>query len=218
VLDWLRPSTDDIALLNFASGTAGEPKGVMHTANTLGAMLGAMIACYELSDGHVFHMASTMGHVTGSVAWIRLPIYLGARAVYQDVWDAAEFIRLVDAERVTFTAGATPFRDDTLRAPNLADHDLRLLRTFLCVGAPIPRPLAKEAATWLECSLRSMFGLTEAGPVTTTFPDDSRERAITTDGRLLPQMEVSVRDSDGRGCTPGQEGDIYTRGACMFAG
>jgi acyl-coenzyme A synthetase/AMP-(fatty) acid ligase len=147
VLDWLRPSPDDIALLNFTSGTTGEPKGAMHTANTLGAMLEAMIESYQLSDGDVFHMASTVGHVTGSVAGVRLPIYLGAHAVYQDVWDPAEFISLVEAEHVTFTAGATPFLADTLRAPNLAQHDMRSLRTFLCAGAPIPRRLAKQAVT-----------------------------------------------------------------------
>jgi non-ribosomal peptide synthetase component E (peptide arylation enzyme) len=31
-------------------------------------------------------------------------------------------------------------------------------------------------------------------------------------------MELSVRDPEGRECGPSQEGDLYTRGACMFAG
>ena len=34
-LDWLRPSPDDVTELMFTSGTTGEPKGVLHTANTL---------------------------------------------------------------------------------------------------------------------------------------------------------------------------------------
>jgi cyclohexanecarboxylate-CoA ligase len=218
VLDWLRPSPDDITQLIFTTGTTGEPKGVMHTANTLGAQVEALIEAQQLTSGDVFHMASTVGHQTGFLLGVRLPVYLGARAVYQDVWDPAEFVRLVETEHVTFTAGATPFLADTLRAPNVAEHDVRSLRIFFCGGAPIPRPLAKEAATRLQCRLLPQWGLTEVGPVTTTFPNDPIERAITSDGRAYSQMELAVRDSLGNDCPPGQEGELYTRGAFLFAG
>jgi acyl-CoA synthetase (AMP-forming)/AMP-acid ligase II len=181
-------------------------------------MLEAMSQINQLTDGEVFHMASPVGHSTGFLIGVRLPLYLGARAVYQEVWDPAEFIRLVEAERITFTAGATPFLADMLRAPNLAEHDVRSLRIFFCGGAPIPRPLAKEAVTRLGCRLVPQWGLTEVGPVTTTYKDDPLERATTTDGRTYPQMELAVRDPNGRDCTAGQEGDLYTRGAFGFAG
>src|SRR5215831_10516401 len=94
VLDWCRPSPDDVAQLIFTSGTSGEPKGVLHTANTLGAQIEAMIQCHQLTAGDVFHMASTVGHQTGFLLGVRLPLHLGARAVYQEVWDPVEFIRL----------------------------------------------------------------------------------------------------------------------------
>jgi cyclohexanecarboxylate-CoA ligase len=217
-LQWLRPGPDDITSLLFTSGTTGEPKGVMHTANTLGAILEAMIERLQLTDGDVFHMASTVGHMTGYEMGVRLPLYLGARAVYQDIWDAEEFVRLIQAERVTYTLGATPFLADTLRAPNLAQRDIRSLRNFVCGGAPIPRTLATDAVTHMSCQLVPCWGMTEVGPVTMTRPDDPIERVVTTDGCVYPQMELTVRDSNGIVCPPGQEGDLYTRGAFLFAG
>ena len=217
-LDWLRPSPDDVTALLFTSGTTGEPKGVMHTANTLGAILEAMIERLQLTDGDVFHMASTVGHMTGYEMGVRLPLYLGARAVYQDLWDAKKFIRLIEAERVTFTLGATPFLADTLRASNLAQHDIRSLRKFVCGGAAIPRPLAVEAVTHLSCQLVPCWGMTEIGPATMTHPDDPIERVVAADGCVYPQMELTVRDPHGAGCAPGNEGDLYTRGAFVFAG
>ena len=214
----LRPGPDDITSLLFTSGTTGEPKGVMHTANTLGAILEAMIERLQLTDGDVFHMASTFGHMTGYEMGVRLPLYLGARAVYQDIWDAEEFVRLIQAERVTYTLGATPFLADTLRAPTLAQRDIRSLRNFVCGGAPIPRTLAREAVTHMSCEFVPCWGMTEVGPVTMTRPDDPIERVVTTDGWVYPQMELTVRDSNGIVCPPDQEGDLYTRGAFLFAG
>jgi cyclohexanecarboxylate-CoA ligase len=217
-LEWLRPNSDDITALLFTSGTSGEPKGAMHTANTLGAILQAMIQRLQLTDGEVFHMASTVGHMTGYTMGVRLPLYLGARAVYQDVWDAEEFVRLIDAERVTFTLGATPFLADTLRASNLSHLDIRSLTKFACGGAPIPSSLATEAITQLSCQLVPCWGMTEVGPATMTHPNDPIERIVTTDGQVYPQMELTVRDGHEQACRPGQEGDLYTRGAFVFAG
>jgi acyl-coenzyme A synthetase/AMP-(fatty) acid ligase len=79
VLDWLRPSPDDVTELIFTSGTTGQPKGVLHTANTLTAPLQAMACGQQLTADDVFHMASPVGHQMGYLHGVRLPLHLGAR-------------------------------------------------------------------------------------------------------------------------------------------
>ncbi|MHB8574201.1 MAG: AMP-binding protein, partial [Dehalococcoidia bacterium] len=217
-LDWLRPSPDDVTELIFTSGTTGEPKGVLHTSNTVTAMLDALIRTQGLSGEDVIHMASTFGHQTGYLAGVRLPLHLGAQAVYQDTWDAATFVRLIESERITFTMGATPFLSDTLRAPNLPDHDIGSLRLFCCGGAPIPQPLAEAAARQLPCRLMPAWGMTENGIVTSVLPDDPAERVTTTDGQPLPGMEVRICAANGSILPPGEEGDLEARGPFTFAG
>ena len=47
---------------------------------------------------------------------------------------------------------------------------------------------------------------------------DPTEKIVTTDGRAYAGMEVTVRDVNGAALLPDQEGDLYARGAFMFAG
>ena len=217
LLDWLRPSPDDIAQLIFTSGTTGEPKGVMHTDNTLGAQLEALIQTHELTDGDVFHMASTVGHQTGFLLGVCLPLYLGARAVYQDVWDPAEFVRLVEAEHVTFT-GRQFHAWRTPCIPQIYLNTTSAPCASSSAGRTNSAPIGKRSCHTPGMSPAPQWGLTEVGPVTTTFPNDPIERAISSDGRAYPQMKLTVRDSLGKDCPPGQEGELYTRGAFLFAG
>jgi cyclohexanecarboxylate-CoA ligase len=217
-LTWLRPSPDDITELIFTSGTTGEPKGVLHTANTLAAATSALIRSQALTGADVVHMASTFGHQTGFLLGTRLPLHLGGRGVYQEVWDAEAFVRLVERERITVTLGATPFLADTLRAPNLDAHDISSLRLFVCGGAPIPQPLAEEAGNRLPCRLVPAWGMTELAVITTVLPDDPEEKAVSTDGQPLPGTAVTVRDADGVEVPPGVEGDLFARGPFTLAG
>ncbi|HAC59652.1 MAG TPA: cyclohexanecarboxylate-CoA ligase, partial [Rhodobiaceae bacterium] len=60
-----RPDPDDVTQLMYTSGTTGEPKGVMHTSNTL---LSNILICAErlgLGADDVMFMASPMAHQTG---------------------------------------------------------------------------------------------------------------------------------------------------------
>lgn len=217
-LDWLRPSPDDVSELIFTSGTTGEPKGVLHTANTLGSNVQAVIAGLGLTADDVIHMASTFAHQTGFLYGMRMVIQLGARGVYQDLWDATRFVELVDREGITFSMGATPFLSDILRAPNRAAHNLRSFRYFVCAGAPIPQPLADAVARELPCRLVPGWGMTENGLVTAVLPDDPAEKIVTSDGHPYPGMEVIVRDDERRPVPPGVEGELWARGAFTFAG
>jgi cyclohexanecarboxylate-CoA ligase len=59
----LRP--DDMAVLMFTSGTTGEPKGVMHTSNSLIACCKALSGRFGLDFSDVLLVASPVGHMTG---------------------------------------------------------------------------------------------------------------------------------------------------------
>ena len=211
-LGLLRPDANDVVELMFTSGTTGEPKGVMHTANTISAGVEPVRAALRITASDVCHMASTLGHQTGFLYGMQLALRSGARLVLQEVWDASCFVKLVEAERITYTMGATPFLADTLASPNLSHHDTQSLRIFTCGGAPIPRPLAERATAELSCRLVPVWGMTEIGIVTLVGPDDPVERITTSDGRPYPGAEVMVRGDDGL------EGELHARTPAMFAG
>jgi cyclohexanecarboxylate-CoA ligase len=200
----------------FTSGTTGEPKGVMHTPNTTLSTIYTVIERLAFTDRDVLLMASTLGHQTGYLYGYCLTVLLGATAVWMDIWNADEAARLIEAERVSFTMGATPFlRDLTYtRAP----RDMSSLRVFISAGAPIPRQLVKDGRDRLKCVISAGWGMTENGLVTCNGLDDPEEKVFTTDGVPLPGMELRVVDEGGGEVPPGREGDLLVRGPAQFVG
>lgn len=218
-LDAYRPHPDDPTELIFTSGTTGLPKGVIHTHNTLNGPIVAWAQRMGVTEHDVFHMASTFAHQTGFLYGVRLPTMLGASAIYQEAWNPAEFVELVEREGITVTNGATPFLYDFIHASNLYEHDVSSLRIWGCYGAPIPRPVIRQALELVpNCKVLAGWGQTENALVTVTKPDDSVEKLTTTDGIVFPGMEVRVVRSDGSPCAPGEEGDLKARGSQLFVG
>ena len=64
------------------------------------------------------------------------------------------------------------------------------------------------------------YGMTETSPLSTlSARDDSLERRVGTVGRVLPHLEVCVRDPDtGRIVERGARGEFCTRGYSVMAG
>ena len=213
-----RPGPDDVTQLIYTSGTTGEPKGAMHTANTLYANIVPYAERLALGPDDVVLMASPMAHQTGFMYGLMMPIVLRARAVLLDVWEPRKAIELIRAEGATFTMASTPFLTDLAR--NVTDSGLAVptLRTFLCAGAPIPGPLVAQAREALGATVVSAWGMTENGAVTTILLDDSAERAATTDGKPLPGMEVKIADVDGSAMPTGEVGRLLLRGCSNFGG
>ncbi len=200
----------------FTSGTTGEPKGVMHTPNTALSTLYSLIDRLGFSERDVLLMASTLGHQTGYLYGYCLNVLLGATAVWMDVWQAEEAVRLIEAERVTFSMGATPFLRDLTYTT--ASADLSTLRLFISAGAPIPRPLVPDARKRLGAAISAGWGMTENGLVSCNGLGDAEDKVYGTDGRPLPGMELRVVDDDGRELAPGTEGDLLVRGPAQFVG
>ena len=213
-----RPTADNVMQLLYTSGTTGEPKGVMHTPNTLLSNLRPYADRLRLGRDDVILMASPMAHQTGFMYGLMMPIMLGATAVLQDIWEPKRAAKRIGDEGVTFTMASTPFLSDLTDVVGADGYDVSSLSIFLSAGAPIPRILVERATQALKANIVSAWGMTENGAVTTTKLDDSPEKTFHTDGCPLPGMEVRVTDPTNNPVPVGAEGLLKVRGCSNFVG
>lgn len=209
---------DDLLVLMYTSGTTGEPKGVMHTSNTINGNALRFAEGLQLGQNDIFHAVSPVGHMTGYSIFVLLPILLNATVVLQDVWDARIGLSIMEAEGVTFSAGATPFLADICETAIAESIRPSRLRRFYCAGAPIPPALVQRALHELKLSISSVWGMTELNAGTMTEMDGIPERAWTTDGRAIKGVEVKVCSDSGVELPFGQIGRLMVRSASMFCG
>ena len=213
-----RPTPDDVIEVLYTSGTTGEPKGVMHSSNTLVSNLVPYVRRLGLGAGDVVLMASPLAHQTGFMYGVMMPVMLGCTVVLQDIWNAGRAADNIRAEGVTFTMASTPFLADLTAVAEERKPDLASLRIFLSAGAPIPSAVARRATENLGATIVSAWGMTENGAATTTLLDDPPERACETDGRAVPGIELRIVDDAGALLPPGAEGRLHLRGCSNFLG
>jgi cyclohexanecarboxylate-CoA ligase len=212
-LDGEHTDPDSAGQIQFTSGTTGEPKGVVHTYNTLYLSARALPEALGVTDDDVMLMASPLAHNTGFMYGMSMPLMWGLKAVYQDQWDAATALRLVQDEQVTVTMGSSVFLMDLCAAAKSGSFDTTSLRMFICGGAPIPASAADLARTRLGAKLVSCWGMTENGIATTTRPDDPDATVSTTDGAPLPWVKVKIIDEAGEEMPVGRDGRLCIRAA-----
>jgi len=213
-----RQNADDVIQLLYTSGTTGEPKGVMHTSNTILANARPFRDRLRLTAQDIVLMSSPLAHQSGFIFGLLMPVVLQTTVVLQDIWDPRRAADLIAQERVTFTFASTPFLSDLTDAVGRGGCDVSSLRLFVAAGAPIPRVLVERATKTLGAAIISAWGMTENGAVTTTKLGDPDEKAFFTDGSALPGMEVRVFGSDGRPLPAGEEGFLKVRGCSNFVG
>ena len=174
---------DAVRMILYTSGATGRPKGVLHSHNSIHALLRQIGDHWRVEPDDVFLVASPIAHIGGSIYAFEAPLLLGTTAVLIERWDAEQAVRLMAAERCTHMAGATPFLDQLLAAAQRADSRLPDLKVFSCGGASVPPSLIRRAAAYFDPAVVTrVYGSTEV-PVTTIGSPEDRDRAADTDGR-----------------------------------
>jgi cyclohexanecarboxylate-CoA ligase len=218
-LDAREAGPDDPAQVIFTSGTTGEPKGVVHSHNTLYAMNRAQADVLHLAGDEVTAMGSPTTHQAGYTWNFVMPMLLGATAVQVDAWDPDAMLDILATHGVTFFMGAPTFLSDLIDAQRSSPRDLSALHTFCTGSAPIAPMLVEDASDVLGCRLYALWGMTENGCVTITRPEDPSLRAAESDGTPVPGMEVRVVDRDSGGpVSVGEPGLLQVRGAAQCLG
>jgi acyl-CoA synthetase (AMP-forming)/AMP-acid ligase II len=210
------PDPDSVRMILYTSGTTGRPKGVLHSHNSIHALICQIREHWLVEPGDKFLVPSPIAHIGGSIYAFECPLLLGTTAVLMDRWSADEAVKLLDAEGCTHMAGATPFLEQILDAAGQANTRLRSLKLFVCGGASVPPPLIRRAAAYFTGAVVTrVYGSTEV-PVTTvgvTQRDDAAHGA-DTDGRA-GLAEIKLIDHTA---APAGEGQIHSRGPQMLVG
>ncbi|HEX2940146.1 MAG TPA: AMP-binding protein, partial [Rhodopila sp.] len=215
---FVRPDPNDVIQLLYTSGTTGEPKGAMHTSNTLFSNVIPYAHRLGLTQDDVVLMSSPMAHQTGFMYGLMMALYLGARNVLQDIWVPEAAADIIASEGATFTMASTPFLNDLTEVAQRRPEAFRSFRVFLAGGAPIPRVLARRAKEALGASIVSGWGMTENGAICIGKLDDPPEKIFDTDGCPLPGIEIRVVDPNGNALPAGEEGRLQARGCSNFVG
>src|SRR5690606_2633999 len=85
---------DAARLLLYTSGTTGTPKGVLHSQNSIHALLKQIGQYWHVQPGDKFFVPSPISHIGGSIYAFEAPLLLGTTAVLVDKWDAAAALQV----------------------------------------------------------------------------------------------------------------------------
>jgi acyl-CoA synthetase (AMP-forming)/AMP-acid ligase II len=197
---------DAVRMILYPSGTTGRPNGVLHSHNSMHALITQLRDHWRIQPGDRFLVPSPIAHIGGSIYAFECPLLLGTSAVLMDRWDADAAVKLIEAEGCTHIAGATPFLEQLLAAAERAGTRLPQLKLFICGGASVSPSLIRRAAGYFErAAVTRVYGSTEV-PVTTVGSPSDPDHAADTDGR--PGFaQIALRN-----------GEIHARGPQMLVG
>ena len=210
---------DTVVYLAFTSGTTGQPKGVMHTDNTLLANARALSHDWSLGAESVIYSMSPLSHNLGFGAAI-MTFARGGEFVIHDVPRGGSLVDRIIETGGTFMIGVPTHAIDLLaEVQKRGLTKLGRVMGFRISGASVPPSVAGGLLAH-GIVPQSGFGMTEAGSHHYTLPDDDAETICNTSGRACDGYEIRIFDQDNVDLElgPGQNGQIGGRGASLMLG
>jgi acyl-CoA synthetase (AMP-forming)/AMP-acid ligase II len=194
------------ALIAFTSGTTRDPKGVIHSHQTLGFETRQLAGRYPPDRGRQL-TAAPVGHFIGMLNAFLIPLLDGSPINLTDVWDPARVLALMASDGLTVGGGAPYYLTSLLDHPDFTPGHLRRMKYAGLGGAAVPAAVTTRLAG-LGMTVWRSYGSTEHPSITGcpyTAPEPKR---LYTDGNVLPGVEIRL-DADG---------EIYSRGPDLCLG
>ena len=203
------------AVMNYTSGTTGQPKGVRRSLpgvapEAMASGFGGMLFLFGLQpfDDNVHICGSPLYH-TAVLVFAGGALHIGHTVVVMDRWTPEGMLELIDRYRVTNTHMVPTQFVRLLGLPDdtKAKYDVSSLRHMVHAAAPCPPDVKRAMLDWWGPVIDEYYAASEGGG-TIVYAAEWLEHPGTV-GRAWPISEVVILDDDGNELPAGEVGTVY---------
>ncbi|MGM7665665.1 long-chain-fatty-acid--CoA ligase [Microbacterium sp. A93] len=217
-----KPDTDDLAIIQYTSGTTGNPKGASLSHRNLlsnAAQAQAWVPSIQRGHGCVVYAVLPMFHAYGLTLCLTFAMSMGARLVLFPKFDPDMVLEVVKKHPATFLPLVPPIAERLLAAAEAKGISLRGIDVAISGAMALPHELVVPFEEASGGFLVEGYGLSECSPVLMANPV-AQSRVPGTIGLPLPGTECRVVDPDNptQDVEPGAPGELVVRGPQVFLG
>jgi acyl-CoA synthetase len=194
------------ALIAFTSGTTSDPKGVVHSHQTISCETRQLHGNYPPDRGRQL-TAAPVGHFVGMLGAFLVPVMDGASIDLVDEWNPADVLALMKREGLAVGGGPTYFFTSLLDHPDFTEDHLQHMKTAGLGGSTVPAAVTRRLND-LGIHVFRSYGSTEHPSITGTPHDGPEDKRLLTDGCPRPGVEIRL----------GDDGEIFSRGPDLCLG
>src|SRR5205809_824936 len=194
-----RHGPHDVSMLFYTSGTTADPKGVLHTPSTLGAVIRFQAELLHPSPDDRSLLQFPLPHLGGVVMFVILPVAHGSNTVFMETFDPELAVDLIERHRITSAGGPPAVLQAMFAERTFSPEKVSSVRGRGAGAADVSPELMREAKERFGGALvHRSYGMTECPMFTSGAPGDPEEKRFGTDGRPVPGCVARVVDEAGR--------------------
>jgi len=213
---------DDVANIQYTSGTTGAPKGVMLTHRNLLNNGAAMGQGLRATAADRICAPVPLYHCFGSVIGSMVSLTSGAALILPSAqFEAKATLEAVHAEHATALYGVPTMFIAELTHPEFDRFDYSSLRTGVMAGSACPIEIMRRVVERMHIpELTIVYGQTESSPgLTMSEAEAPLEIRVTTVGKALPNTEIKIIEPETGEMVPlGEQGELCARGYMVMKG
>lgn len=212
-------SSEDVCSILFTSGTTGRARGAMLTHSNIVNNSKAIVTRlgWDANDKHCFVVP--MYHCFGITVGIMGAVHTGASIHLVRKFKPTLVFEMIERHKCNIFNGVPTMFLAMRNSADRNNYDLSSLTGGLMAGSAIlPNEYLDICQEFGLDHLNTAFGQTESSPaISVSCNDDSREIRSVSAGRLLPDVEVKIRNA-GEIIGDSLDGEIMTRGYHVMKG
>jgi len=214
------PAPQDIATIQYTSGTTGRAKGAMLTHRAISVNISQREANSPTAKACERILAvMPLFHVYGVAMCLHNAVYCYGTLVIVARFHPQAVIDAMAGEAITLLGGSPTLFTGLLNYPGFAEARFPALRLSYSGGAPLPEQVLRRWEETTGTPIYEGYGQSEAGPVISYTRSDGPRKPGAV-GQPLPESQVQIVDveSGTRVLPAGERGEIRVHGPQVMSG